>query len=408
MCNGVFLFCLLLASRAPLTWACPNTIPIVHYLSQPLSIEDLVTGNCPVVVRGSPPSLWPAVRLWSPAYFSSPSALLRLRGFVPVLTVKESSQPLFMYDDATKPLNSGAKCRYQKQNISMIEFFGSLSKTKEEVSSKKMHNEKQDEDDNVFSDETYSYFSDGISVLQALSQDILPSDYISCASRCDINVWAAQKHVTAYPHYDVDNNFFVQIWGRKRVVLVSPYVWIQEERLFPHLHTMHRQIQQDREHGVSVDLIPGDLLFIPAFWIHRVTSLEQTISVNFWCASRASYILNDLLSLPLPFSDSSDRSVAHYIRTLLKVATTALNETFSTLDLLRTRFNGDDLPVPDICVPGDVGNQTKFDAMARRVAQSLSVVDSSIQQVVLCDYAEEIVRWAVGVEFVSSFIMSCL
>ena len=36
-------------------------------------------------------------------------------------------------------------------------------------------------------------------------------------------------------------------------------------------------------YGYRVTLNPGDILFIPAFWFHQVTSLTNSISINYFC-----------------------------------------------------------------------------------------------------------------------------
>lgn len=33
---------------------------------------------------------------------------------------------------------------------------------------------------------------------------------------------------------------------------------------------------------IIVDVEPGDLLFIPAGWLHEVTSFDTNIAINFW------------------------------------------------------------------------------------------------------------------------------
>jgi hypothetical protein len=53
------------------------------------------------------------------------------------------------------------------------------------------------------------------------------------------------------------------------------------------LHTLDSSRLRDQYAAISkeslyVDLSPGDLLYIPPFWLHEVVSLEVSVSVNVW------------------------------------------------------------------------------------------------------------------------------
>ena len=100
----------------------------------------------------------------------------------------------------------------------------------------------------------------------------------------------ASADMQLWTHYDVMDNFLIQVNGTKRVVLFSP-----EDALKLYLHG-------DKSTIVDIDnvdlkrypkfadaqkfkciLHPGDILFIPALWFHNVVSLEFGIAVNvFW------------------------------------------------------------------------------------------------------------------------------
>lgn len=97
-------------------------------------------------------------------------------------------------------------------------------------------------------------------------------------------------------HFDVLENLYVQIFGRKRVILFSPDYF---RSLYPHPvgHPHDRQTQVDfdkpdfdwfprfREiRGMEVALEPGEVLYIPNLWWHYIESEmhSNTISINFW------------------------------------------------------------------------------------------------------------------------------
>lgn len=97
-------------------------------------------------------------------------------------------------------------------------------------------------------------------------------------------------------HYDTLENLYVQIFGRKRVILFSPD-YFRSLYPFPVGHPHDRQSQVDFENpdldrfprfneiaGLEVAMEPGEVLYIPNYWWHYIESEmhSNTISVNFW------------------------------------------------------------------------------------------------------------------------------
>ncbi|KAL4217029.1 tRNA wybutosine-synthesizing protein 5 [Mactra antiquata] len=100
----------------------------------------------------------------------------------------------------------------------------------------------------------------------------------------------ASPGLQLWTHYDVMDNFLIQVQGKKRVVLFSPqsvdYLYMHgdksevldidniDEDKYPLFNKADRY---------EVYLEPGDVLFIPALWFHNVISLEFGVAVNvFW------------------------------------------------------------------------------------------------------------------------------
>lgn len=89
-------------------------------------------------------------------------------------------------------------------------------------------------------------------------------------------------------HHDLTNNFMAQVYGRKRVKIVSaphlPFVYndlhcfsaVDAEAPDP---TQHPAYQQARV--LEVDLGPGDLLFLPVGCWHHVRGLDISITMSF-------------------------------------------------------------------------------------------------------------------------------
>lgn len=93
-----------------------------------------------------------------------------------------------------------------------------------------------------------------------------------------------------WTHYDVMDNFLVQVRGRKRVLLFAPdealnmYLVGDKSAVldvdhpdpvtFPRFLLAHRQ---------ECLLQPGDVLYIPALWFHNTLALDFGVAVNvFW------------------------------------------------------------------------------------------------------------------------------
>uniref|UniRef100_A0A0P6JHT5 tRNA wybutosine-synthesizing protein 5 n=1 Tax=Heterocephalus glaber TaxID=10181 RepID=A0A0P6JHT5_HETGA len=149
-----------------------------------------------------------------------------------------------------------------------------------------------------------------------------------------------------WTHYDVMDNFLIQVTGTKRVTLFSPrdaqYLYLSGSKSevlnidSPDL-TKYPLFSKARRHECSLEA--GDVLFIPALWFHNVISEEFGVGVNiFWkhlpsecydktdtygnkdptAASRAAQILNralkTLAELPEEYRDFYARRMVLHIQ----------------------------------------------------------------------------------------------
>lgn len=100
----------------------------------------------------------------------------------------------------------------------------------------------------------------------------------------------ASKEVTVWTHYDVMDNALVQVTGQKQAVL------------FPPSDALNLYLNGDKSEVIDIEnpdlnkypkfaqatqykctLLPGDVLYIPAFWFHNMKYLDFGIAVNvFW------------------------------------------------------------------------------------------------------------------------------
>lgn len=110
----------------------------------------------------------------------------------------------------------------------------------------------------------------------------------------EVTAFITSKGVTVGAHYDEPANFFLQLYGMKRISLwpmpVNEELRSSENlRFYPWLHPHARHYANDSllgGHGVHdapplvqplafVTLKPGDVLYLPPFTIHKVEALSQ-------------------------------------------------------------------------------------------------------------------------------------
>lgn len=202
------------------------------------------------------------------------------------------------------------------------------------------------------------------------------------------NVWLGGAGACATPHYDTDDNVFVQLAGAKRVLM-----WAPEHAPAFHLHPAHhpraRQAQVTDPLRVSasppfdpralpayeVVLRAGDVLFMPAFVLHHVTALSASVSVNVWTRSAAARAAQAVESTPMPLSPKWPHArVAAVVRALVN---SVLNKAFASdggargvlLKLLRTRYRAW-LPLLDADAD-DAAVEAAVDAFEREHREAL-------------------------------------
>jgi len=102
------------------------------------------------------------------------------------------------------------------------------------------------------------------------------------------SLWIGPAGTITPLHHDTTNILFCQLHGRKRVELVAPH---ETALLADTIHGFYSAIDLDglprarhpalqRMLVKSVVLRPGDALYIPAGWWHRVTALDISISFS--------------------------------------------------------------------------------------------------------------------------------
>jgi hypothetical protein len=124
--------------------------------------------------------------------------------------------------------------------------------------------------------------------------DDLEPDATSIGDTASLNLWINGANVTSTAHVDLSNNVFIQLEGTKRFTL-SPPVDMHLFAPFPVTHPNKRQgqVSYDNWRGntlspvfanqvrvLTVDLAPGEVLWLPAYWVHAVEALSATVSAS--------------------------------------------------------------------------------------------------------------------------------
>uniref|UniRef100_A0A2P2I6F5 Hypoxia-inducible factor 1-alpha inhibitor n=2 Tax=Hirondellea gigas TaxID=1518452 RepID=A0A2P2I6F5_9CRUS len=160
-------------------------------------------------------------------------------------------------------------------------------------------------------------------------------------------------------HYDEQQNLFCQLVGHKRCILFSPD---HHDRLYPHpvYHPHDRQSQADifkpdfdkfpglrQISAQSAVLGPGDVLYIPIYWWHHISSLHNhpyTVSINFWYKGAST----DMVIYPL-----LDRQKVAIMRNIEKMIMDALKKPTEVDQFFQSLILGR-YTVPDVLLPSQL------------------------------------------------------
>jgi hypothetical protein len=201
----------------------------------------------------------------------------------------------------------------------------------------------------------------------------------------EIRLWMSSKGVRASTHYDMEHNYFLQLNGTKKFVISSP-IHLDVFQPFSYLHPCWRQSQyphllnlssiassphfserkrsrkkvstketspetpeyclqnettgSDSSSVHEVLLHPGQLLYIPPFFYHSVTAIDEySVSINAWVGSEYIQAAEKMrLQSPLPFHSSSEISAKlSSLGNLVKTSIMRLTLPF-TLEEIKNNF----------------------------------------------------------------------
>lgn len=135
-------------------------------------------------------------------------------------------------------------------------------------------------------------------------------------------------------HFDAVHNIFIQIRGRKKILLFPPSNYLSFypagvddnrglqdfSKVDPNRLNLELFPKFPWEERIEVLLQPGEMLYIPPFWWHHVTAIDENISVSFWYALKIQDLFKqkNLLSVLSDILPHSFRRSIYSRNTLLE------------------------------------------------------------------------------------------
>ena len=116
-------------------------------------------------------------------------------------------------------------------------------------------------------------------------------------------LWMTSANAVANVHYDLEHNFFWQLYGSKRFELYSVDN-VDDFHPYGTAHPQWRQSQQapsSSKASFNITLNEGDLLYIPPMMFHSVITQSNSISINIWMYSTEMKVTQNLPMIVLPF-----------------------------------------------------------------------------------------------------------
>ena len=279
------------------------------------------------------------------------------------------------------------------------------------------------------------------------------------------NVWLGGSGTSAHPHYDTEHNMFSVAIGKKTFHLWDPHQ-SGKLHLHPSQHAGGRQSQAvfsseetspavRSSKATPVELRPGDTLYVPPYYMHRVLSTGFTIGVNVWSESAEFRQLRLMQGVPLPvpasrpaaervhllvsFLDAivaalplalGEHAVAamvrnRYVEPLLSLMLThasmridaALCKPPATRALLHsTARHGDDTrAATSYSRSSGSDDRATVEQRERTMRRAAEVADvlreihaaSGVAAIVFGDYVELVSAGALGVQNVAAFLLAC-
>jgi lysine-specific demethylase 8 len=136
-----------------------------------------------------------------------------------------------------------------------------------------------------------------LGALPRLLPDISIPKLVPLPLLLEINLWLAFAGKVTPLHFDFYHTALVQVIGRKKVFLAAPTEYERLDFFEPGSRSERRSrsplsLQEFAKSELyEVELQPGDLLFIPAFWAHETRAMDSSVGVSFWWRAELAMVL---------------------------------------------------------------------------------------------------------------------
>ena len=136
---------------------------------------------------------------------------------------------------------------------------------------------------------------------EALRADVRWPAICGAARWSQSTLWFGPEGIVSPMHFDVPDNLYVVVSGRKRFTLIAPRdSWNVRPMSLLSGQAQYAQVDPERAEADPryagarpwvAELGSGDALYIPRFWWHHARGLELTLAVNFWWANGGGALL---------------------------------------------------------------------------------------------------------------------
>ena len=128
-------------------------------------------------------------------------------------------------------------------------------------------------------------------LIQSLTEDIVFSeDYCRPSPDMKNYIWVGPKGTRSGLHFDPYNVLFVQVVGKKKILLLPPQdipKCYLENDFFAQVDAENPDLTRFPKFAecrpLEVEVGPGETLLIPVGWLHQVISLSVSFSVSITC-----------------------------------------------------------------------------------------------------------------------------
>jgi lysine-specific demethylase 8 len=127
---------------------------------------------------------------------------------------------------------------------------------------------------------------------EALKQDYEPPLYCAGGKFLSSRIFLSPQQAVVSLHQDLPENLYVLVKGKRQITLFAPWAPVYPNSRFSRLPN-YAQVDINKPDHLRfpkfkkaqpyvVELQAGETLFIPSFWWHHLHSLEPSIGINFW------------------------------------------------------------------------------------------------------------------------------